>query len=294
MRINRFKPNGGSERKRTQRGLQAFVLVVLLEVSMILPAFPVRAESGLPPALQDVGIDQRLNAQVPAELQFQDETGKTVRLGDYFGRKPVILSLVYYNCPMLCTMVLNGLLHSLREMKFDVGDQFDVVTVSFDPRDKPEIAQARKNVYTGLYGRPGAAGGWHFLTGDEESIQRLTQSVGFKYNYDSKTGQFNHATAIMVLTPDGKVSRYFYGITYLSRDLRLGLVEASDRKIGSPVDAVLLFCSHYDPRTGKYGMVITRTLQLGGMVTLLALGALLFILFRYERQRPASVPKSSP
>jgi protein SCO1/2 len=294
MRTNHFKRNGESEGKRTQRGLQAFVLIVLLEVSMILPAVPIWAETGLPPALQDVGIDQRLNAQVPADLQFQDETGKTVRIGDYFGRKPVILSLVYYNCPMLCTMVLNGLLHSLREMKFDVGDQFDVVTVSFDPRDKPEIAQARKNVYTGLYGRPGAGGGWHFLTGDEESIQRLTQSVGFKYNYDSKTGQFNHATAIMVLTPDGKVSRYFYGITYLSRDLRLGLVEASDRKIGSPVDAVLLFCSHYDPRTGKYGMVITRTLQLGGMVTLLALGALLFILFRYERQRPASVPKSSP
>jgi protein SCO1 len=258
---------------------------------MSMFAVPLRAQNGVPPALLGVGVDQRLDAQVPLDLPFRDETGKMVRLGDYFGRRPVVLSLVYYNCPMLCTMVLNGLLNSLREIKFDIGDQFDVVTVSFDPRDKPEIAEAKRRVYTGLYARPGAAAGWHFLTGDEDSIQRLTQAVGFRYTYDSSTGQFNHATAIMVLTPDGRISRYFYGITYVPRDLRLGLVEASKRRIGSPVDTVLLFCSQYNPTTGKYGLVISRALQLAGLITVLALGTLVFILFRNERQRPAPVHK---
>ncbi|MBZ5537899.1 MAG: SCO family protein [Acidobacteriia bacterium] len=295
MRIDWNPPTeSGAECQRSQPPFSRVLLVVALGVSMMMIAVPLRAQNGLPPALEGVGIDQRLDAQVPLDLPFRDETGNMVRLGDYFGRRPVVLSLVYYNCPMLCTMVLNGLLNSLREVKFDIGDQFDVVTVSFDPRDKPEIAEAKKRIYTGLYARPGAAAGWHFLTGDEDSIQRLTQSVGFRYTYDSATGQFNHATAIMVLTPDGRVSRYFYGVAYVPRDLRLGLVEASNRKIGSPVDAVVLFCSQYNPATGRYGLVISRALQLGGLITLLALGALVFILFRNERHRPAPVPKSSP
>jgi protein SCO1/2 len=238
----------------------------------------------LPPLLQGIGIDQRLNEQVPLDLQFRDEAGQTVTLGDYFGKKPVILSLVYFGCPMLCTMAENGLLHSLQEVKFSVGDQFEVLTVSFDPNDNAELAAAKKAVYVGLYGRKGADRGWHFLTGDEASIQQLTRAVGFRYKYDAQAKQYVHATGIMVLTPKGKIARYFYGIYYPSRDLRLGLVEASANKIGSPVDEVLLFCCRYDPATGKYGVIISRLLQMAGLITVLCIGGLILAL---SRSRPA-------
>jgi protein SCO1/2 len=237
----------------------------------------------LPPQLRGVGIDQRLNEQVPLDLKFRDETGQTVTLGSYFGKKPVILSLVYYTCPMLCTMAENGLLNTLRDVKFDIGDQFEVVTVSFDPSDKPEMATAKKGIYVGLYGRRGAQRGWHFLVGDQPTILALTRAVGFHYNYDSQTRQFYHATAIMVLTPQGKVSRYFYGIMYPPRDVRLALVEASNEKIGSVADVVLLYCCQYDPATGKYGIVISRVLRLGGLMTVLSLGMLVFALSRGRR-----------
>ena len=240
-----------------------------------------------PPLLQGIGIDQRLNEQVPLDLQFRDEAGKTVTLGDYFGKKPVILSLVYFGCPMLCTMAENGLLHSLQEVKFSVGDQFEVLTVSFDPHDNAELAAAKKAVYVGLYGRKGADRGWHFLTGDEASIQQLTRAVGFRYKYDAQAKQYVHATGIMVLTPKGKIARYFYGIYYPSRDLRLGLVEASANKIGSPVDEVLLFCCRYDPATGRYGMVISRLIQISGLITVLCIGGLILALSR--SRKPASL-----
>src|SRR5579859_5161223 len=208
----------------------AFVFCALV----FLAVLPARAQNQneKPKLLQDVGIDQKLNAQIPLQLTFRDETGKTVQLGDYFGQKPVILALVYYECPMLCTQVLNGLLTSLKGMPLDVGKQFNVVTVSFNPKETPGLALNKKRVYVGLYGRPGAADGWHFLTGDEASIHALTQAVGFHYAYDSVSDQFAHATGIMVLTPQGKISRYFFGIDYASRDLRLSLVEASAGKIG--------------------------------------------------------------
>ena len=231
----------------------------------------------LPPLLQGIGIDQRLNEQVPLDLHFRDEFGKTVRLGDYFGKKPVILSLVYFDCPMLCTMAENGLLHSLQEVKFTVGREFDVLTVSFDPHDTVELAAAKKAVYVGLYGRKGAETGWHFLTGDEAEIQQLTHAVGFRYRYDPQAKQFVHATGIMLLTPQGRIARYFYGIYYPSRDLRLGLVEASANKIGSPVDEVLLFCCRYDPATGKYGVIISRIMQISGLMTILFIGGLILI-----------------
>jgi len=237
----------------------------------------------LPTQLRGVGIEQRLNEQVPLDLKFRDETGQTVTLGSYFGKKPVILSLVYYTCPMLCTMAENGLLNTLRDVKFDIGDQFEVVTVSFDPSDKPEMATAKKGIYVGLYGRRGAQRGWHFLVGDQPAIQALTRAVGFHYNYDSQTRQFYHATAIMVLTPQGKVSRYFYGIMYPPRDVRLALVEASNEKIGNVADVVLLYCCQYDPATGKYGIVISRVLRLGGLITVLSLGMLVFALSRGRR-----------
>jgi protein SCO1/2 len=236
-----------------------------------------------PPQLRGVGIDQRLNNQVPLDLKFRDETGQTVILGSYFGKKPVVLSLVYYSCPMLCTMAENGLLNALRDVKFNIGEQYEVVTVSIDPTETPAMAMGKKAVYAGLYGRPGAKQGWHFLVGDEPSIRALAQAVGFHYNYIPETRQFAHATGIIVLTPQGKVSRYFYGILYPSRDIRLALVEASNEKIGNPVDAVLLYCCEYDPVAGKYSMVISHVLRIAGAITLLSLGTLIFALSRGSR-----------
>jgi len=249
---------------------------------------PVRAENSksLPPLLRDVGIDQRLDQEVPLDLEFRDENGNAVRLGTYFGAKPVVLALVYYQCPMLCTMVLNGLLESLRQLKLDVGDQFNVVTVSFDPSEKPDLARAKKAIYVGLYARPHAGEGWHFLTGDEASIRQLAEAVGFRYRYDPQTRQFAHATAIMVLTPQGKLARYFYGIQYPAGDLRLGLVEASAGRIGSPVDAVLLYCCQYNPATGRYGWIISRVLHIAGLITVLSLGTFMLIMFRGGRRAP--------
>ena len=234
----------------------------------------------IPPQLRGVGIDQRLNNQVPLNLKFRDEAGQTVTLGSFFGGKPVILSLVYYSCPMLCTMAENGLLNALREVKFNMGEQYEVVTVSIDPTETREMAMGKKGVYAGLYGRPGAKQGWHFLVGAEPSIRALAQAVGFHYNYIPETRQYAHATGIIVLTPQGKVSRYFYGILYPARDIRLALVEASNEKIGNPVDAVLLYCCEYDPAAGKYSIVVSRILRIAGVITLLSLGTLIIALSR--------------
>ncbi len=233
-----------------------------------------------PPGLQNVGIAQRLNQQVPLDLAFRDETGKAVRLADYFGQKPVILNLVYYNCPMLCSQVLIGLTGALKVLKFDVGNQFNVLTVSFNPRETPDLARATKADYVKRYGRAGAAEGWHFLTGPEESITALTQAVGFQYQYDAKTNQYAHATAIVLLTPDGRVAQYYYGVEFAPKDLRLGLIQASSGKIGNLVDEVLLYCYHYDPAAGRYGAVIARILKLSGIVTILVLGGMVLILSR--------------
>jgi protein SCO1 len=236
-----------------------------------------------PELLKDVSIDQRLNEQVPFDLKFHDEHGQTVSLGQFFTPgKPVVLSLVYFSCPMLCTEELNGLDRSLKLIPMSIGKDFQVVTVSIDPTDEPILAEAKRDLYTGMYGRPGAANGWHFLTGENSQIKALADSVGYHYAYDPDSKQFAHAALVIVVTGEGKISRYFYGVTYPSRDLRFGLEQASDGKIGSPVDQVLLFCYHYDPHTGKYGLVISRVIQLGGAVTLLGLGALIFFLSRGE------------
>jgi protein SCO1/2 len=236
-----------------------------------------------PPRLQNVGIEQHLDAQISPTLTFRDETGKTVQLGDYFGRKPLILNLVYYNCTMLCGEALAGLASAMRLVKFDVGNQFDVITVSFDPRETPAMAAVKKTDYVKRYGRPNAAAGWHFLTGSPESINALTKTVGFQYQYDEKSQQYAHATAIMVLTPQGRISRYFYGVDFPPKDLRMGLVEASQGKIGNAVDAILLYCYHYDPETGKYGAMVANILRLSAAVTIFFLGGLLFILWRLDR-----------
>jgi len=239
-----------------------------------------------PPYLENVGIEQHLDAQVPADLAFVDDASRAVKLGDYFGKKPIILNLVYYNCTMLCGEALAGLTGALKVVKFDIGNQFEIVTVSFNPNETPAIAAAKKKDYLARYGRPGAAAGWHFLTGSPESINALTKAVGFQYQYDPKINQYAHATAIMILTPEGRISRYFYGVDFPPKDLRMGLVEATQGKIGNLTDAVLLYCYHYNPATGKYGAIVSNILKLGAVLTVLLLGGMLLILFRLEKSVP--------
>jgi protein SCO1/2 len=249
--------------------------------------------TGLPAALQDVKIEQKLDQQLPLDLVFRDESGQQVKLGQYFGSKPVVLSLVYYDCPMLCTQVLNGMVTSFRVLPFQIGKEFDVVTVSFDPRETSELASAKKKVYVNYLPeklRAGANEGWHFLTGDPASIEKLTDAVGFRYHYDEATKQFAHASAIIVATPHGRLSRYFYGIEYAPRDLRLGLIESSANKIGTPMDQLLLYCYHYDPATGKYGGAVIRVMRVAGVLTVL--GILAMMLFLKARNPGVMSPKT--
>lgn len=235
--------------------------------------------------LPEVRIDQRLGEQVPLDLKFKDEYGKEVTLGAYFEDKPVILALVYYECPMLCGEVLNGLLDSLKAVPFKPGEEFTVLTVSFDPEEGPDLARLKKDIYVESYGRPGAEEGWHFLTGTEDQIKKLTDSVGFIYQYVPQSGEYAHAAGIMLLTPEGKVARYFYGIEYPPEDLRLSLVETSENRIGSLADQVVLMCYQWDPEAGTYGVVIFRVLRLAGLATVLALAALIGLLLWAERRR---------
>jgi len=240
----------------------------------------------LPGALQGVGIDQNLNVQLPLDLTFRDELGRTVPLSTYFhGGRPVILAPVYYRCPMLCTQILNGLASSLKAVSFNPGQEFEVVAFSFDPKDTVEIAAAKKEMYLRRYGRANTANGWHFLTGDEPNIKALMDAVGFHYKYDPATDQYAHASGVMIVNPDGRLSKYFYGVEYAPRDVRLGLVEASLDKIGTPVDQVLLYCYHYDPTTGKYGAVALNTLRMAAGGFVVVAGAFLFVMLRRDRRR---------
>jgi protein SCO1/2 len=235
--------------------------------------------------LKQVGIEQRLDNQIPLDLAFRDESGREVRLGEYFrGDKPVVLTLVYYECPMLCNQVLNGFVGTLGAMTFTPGKEFEVVTVSFDPREGPELAAQKKETYLKRYRRENAGLGWHFLTGDKASIDALSESVGFRYVWDDESKQFAHASAIMVATPRGRLSHYFYGIEYSPKDLRLALVEASEGKIGSPVDALILYCYHYDPATGRFAPVMA-VLRVAGLLTVLGLAALVYYLSRRARRK---------
>jgi protein SCO1/2 len=256
-----------------------------LLLALALAAPLVAQPSTTPPRTPGrVAVDQRLDQQVPLNLQFRDEGGRIVHLRDYFRGKPVILNLVYYRCPMLCSIVTDGLTNSLTELKFNIGKEFDVLTVSFDPRDTPVQAAERRAKFVKRYGRPGAAGGWHFLTGSEPAIRALTDSVGFYYAYDSKIDQYAHGATLIILTPAGRISRYFYGFEYKPRDIRLGLVEASAGRIGSLTDAVLLMCYHYDPATGKYSRVAMNFVRAGGVATMLSLGGFIFLMIRRERR----------
>ena len=244
------------------------------------PGDPAAAKPGL---LGRIGIDQRLNEQVPLDLEFVDETGRTVKLGDYFGEKPVLLAMVYYECPMLCTQVLNGVTGALKTLSFDVGKEFDVVAVSINPREGPGLASAKKQAYLERYGRPQTADGWHFLTGREENIRTLANAVGFRYVYDEEIKQYAHGAGIELLTPKGVIARYFYGIEFSPRDIRLGIIEASEEKIGSPIDSVLLLCYHYDPATGTYGAAVMTMVRIGAVLTMLGFAVFLFTVLRRER-----------
>jgi protein SCO1/2 len=245
---------------------------------------PRRPASETPAALRDVGFDQKLGETIPADIVLRDEQGRPVRFRDLTGTRPVVLTLVYYECPMLCTLTLNGLMSALETLSYLPGREFDVVTVSFDAREGPELAAAKKKVYLDRYGRPGAEAGWRFLTGDAEQIGRLTRAVGFRYAWDDETRQFAHPAGVMVLTPDGVIARYLYGVEYAPRDLRFGIIEAGQRKIATPLDRVALLCYQYDPMTGKYGLLTLRLIRAGGVATLVALGAFIVVMRRRDKQ----------
>jgi len=237
-----------------------------------------------PEPLDKVQIEQKLGSMLPLETVFKDEAGGQQALGTFFKDKPVIMAFVYYECPMLCTLVLNGLVKALRVMKLEVGKDFEVVLISIDPGETPELAKQKKEVYTKIYKREGAEQGWHFLTGDEPAIQVATDAAGFRYVYDEKADQYAHASAVMILTPEGRMARYYYGIEYSPRDLRFGLVEASQNRIGTFIDQILLYCFHYDAATGKYSLMIMRVLRTLGLMTILLMGFTIFYLLKRERK----------
>jgi protein SCO1/2 len=260
-------------------GLAAAVTTVIAQV----PPPPPPGPAALPAEARRAGLEQKLGAQVPLDAVFRDEAGAAVRIGDLIGDRPAILSIVYYRCPMLCTLVLNGLVRAMRPLSLSAGGDFDVLTISIDPQETPELAAAKKKEYLAQYGRDGAEAGWRFLTGDKETIDRVTGAVGFSYSYDEATGEYAHASGIMVLTPEGRVHRYLYGIEYAPRDLRLGLVDAGSGSIGSPVDQVLLLCYRYDPVSGTYGFAIMTAVRVAGILVLAALALYVTLMIRRER-----------
>ena len=260
--------------------------IILLAAGLLLLAFPAAAQtSAADPMLPgNISIAQKLNSQVPLDLQFRNEAGKVIRLRELFNNgRPVLLNFVYYRCPMLCPMVLEGTTTALTELKFNIGEEFDVITVSIDPRDKATDAARLKEKYIRHYGRLSSATGWHFLTSNETTIKQLTEATGFQFSYDSRTDQFAHGAALLVLTPDGRISRYFYGFQFKPRDLRLAIVEASDGKVGNLTDDFLLLCFHYDATTGKYSRNAMMFARAGGVTTMVVLGGFIFALFRKER-----------
>ena len=261
--------------------------LVLACVCLAFVASTVTAQtpsSTLPAPLREIGFDQNLDRQVPLDTPLVDEAGRVVTLGDYFGERPVVMVFAYYDCPMLCTVVINGLASALDVLSLVPGKDFEIVTVSFNPHDTPATATAKKASYIARYKRPGAAAAWHFLTGNQPSIDRLTRAAGFRYAWDEETKQFAHPTGVIVLTPDGRLARYLFGIEYGPRDLRYAIVEASNGKVGSVVDSLLLYCYHYDPATGRYGAAIMRLIRAAGAATVFALGAFIFIMVRKERR----------
>lgn len=294
-----------------QTGFRAAAIVVLLlGVCFVYEAYSQKSEhynsplyspktydpssgtsNGLPDTLKKIGIEQKLGGQMPLESEFKDENGKTVKLGDFFNKgRPVVIAFVYYECPMLCNEVLNGLTGTLKGISLDAGKDFDVVAISFDAREneKPDLARNKKESYVNRYGRPGSEKGWHFLTGSEASIRTATQAAGFGFEWDEKSNQFAHAGAIMIATPDGRLARYFYGIDYAPKDVKFGIMDSAESKVGNAAEQLLLYCYHYDPATGKYGLAILRVMRIGAVLTLLGMGVMGLVFWRRNRKVSSS------
>ena len=242
--------------------------------------------SNVPPQFTEVTFAQRLNQQLPLDAEFKDEGGRAVRLGDFFGAKPIVLAFVYYQCPMLCSQTLNGISSALKVLPFTVGNEFDVVVISFDPRDTPESANAKKQAHLLHWSARDTAAGWHFLTGDEATIRRVTSAAGFTYQWDEKSGQFAHVSGLLTVTPDGRLSRYFYGVEYSPKELRLALVESGEGRVGSPIEELLLYCFQYDPTSGRYGLVVMNLVRLGGLLTVGLIAGFVFVMRRREARPP--------
>lgn len=275
--------------KRSIYAVFALLLGASAACAQAVPDSTGPASQYMPAVLRNVGFEPQLNARLPLDLTFRDETGRTVQFRDYFHQRPVVLALVYYGCPMLCDQVEQGVVGTLRMLSFTPGRDYEVVFVSFDPRETPEMAAQKKEVAMTHFRRPETAGGWHFLTGSKQSIDALTKGANFRYSFDEKSGLFAHASGIMLLTPDGRISHYFYGVEYPSRDVRFGLVDASAGKIGTPIDRALLFCYHYDPASGRYSASILKAVRLGGVLTVLCLVAGILI----SRRRDAGKIRSN-
>jgi protein SCO1 len=272
---------------RAWGGAAPAAVALVLAVSHPVLARDAQAVSR-PPALQEVAFDQRVNAPVPLDATFRDEAGRAVRLGDYVGKRPMILVLVYFRCRDLCPLLLQGVAKSLRETTFTPGQDYSLVVLSFDPRDTPATAAAKKAEILQRFGTPGAEAGWHFLTGDAPAIRALTQAVGFRYTYDAQADEFAHAAGLVIVTPKGRIFRYLYGIEFAPQTVRLGLVEASGNQLGTAVDQVLLFCFHYDPTTGKYTPIVMNILRLAGLATVGATGGYIMWMWRrHDRRRLA-------
>ena len=238
--------------------------------------------SHVPPQFKAVTFAQRLNTRLPLDVRFRDEAGRTVALGEYFGKRPVVLAFVYYQCPMLCSQIMNGISSALKVVPFTAGTDFDVVLVSFDPRDTPEAANAKKRAHLEHWNARDTAGGWHFLTGDEDAIRQVTSSAGFTYQWDDASGQFAHVSGVLTATPDGRLSRYFYGVEFSPKELRMALVESSEGRVGSPIEELLLYCFHYDPTSGRYGLVVMNLVRLGGALTFAFVAGFVWLMRRRE------------
>ncbi len=278
---------------RSIAGIATLLALSAVASAQTIPDNVGKPSSGLPTQLQNVGFEPQLNAQLPLDLNFRDESGRDVQLREYFGRKPVVLALVYYGCPMLCNQVEMGVVGSLKMLSFNAGRHYEVIFVSFDPRETPDMAAKKKIAALSRYGRPEAASGWHFLTGKEDAVHALASAANFRYSFDPQHNLFAHASGIMLLTPDGRISRYFYGVEYPSRDVRLGLVDASAGKIGTPIDHLLLFCFQYNPETARYSATVLRIVRLGGILTIFAIVAGILI-FRRRDVRAASATSRPP
>jgi protein SCO1/2 len=266
--------------RRSNSG-SSLLLRAVIALGMTMPVM--QAQYGRPRMTEGVGIDQKLNAPVPLDLTFRDEANQLVPLRTYFGDKPVVIEMVYFTCTSLCPMSINESVTGLRRVSLEPGRDYDVIVVSFDPADTPQMAAEKKAEYAKVFGRPSFNAGWHFLTGSQDSISRLAAAIGWRYHWDDPSKQFVHAGGIMIATPEGKLSRYFYGIQYAPQDLRMSLVDASQHRIGTPVDYVLLFCFHYDATEGRYTLAIVNLLKLAAGATILALGALIYFLMRKDK-----------